>query len=511
MNRARWAYGLAAVLLVSACSKESAPAPAPKASPTSAAQAEKSAAVALCEHRVPPELCTKCNPELIAVFKETGDWCEEHRVPESHCYECNPKLDFAAKSQPAEAWCTEHGVPEAKCTKCNPKLIAKYIAAGDYCREHGLPESICPYCHPEAPKAAGHTLPVFPKPGTKVRLASAATERDVGIQTTVATQRPFTKTLDVVGQLHFNENRLAKLSARGDAVVVDVKVDVGDDVKRGQPLVALASAGVGEDQARLATARARLATSRSAAEREEALLRDGIASKRSVEQSRGELAAAEADYEAAQSALRAVGASPDSGGGQSVVSAPFDGTVVARDIVAGRSVSRDMVLVEVADLSSMWAVLEIPEEASAEIRPGQPVSLTLEASRETLRGTIGRIGASVDPHTRTIRARVDVPNPERLLRSGLFIRAKIELVAARESLLLPKDAVQRAEGQPLVFVRNGPGVYDPVPVKLGASADDHVEILAGLAPGAEVVTTGAFLLKTEILKDSIGAGCADDH
>lgn len=484
-----------------------------QAEPLARGSAQDVQAPRLCKHRVPAELCTKCNPELAAVFKETGDWCEEHGLPESHCYDCNPKLDFSVKqAAPSEAWCKEHGVPEAKCTKCNPKLIAKYIAANDYCREHGLPESVCPYCHPELLQGSGHELPVFPKPGTKVRLASAATERDSGIRTTIAKQRPFAKTIHVIGQLHFNENRLAKLSARSEAVVVDVKVDIGDEVKRGQAVVTLASAGVGEDQARLVAARTRLATNRAALEREETLLQDGIASKRTVEQSRAELATAEADFEAVQSALRAAGASRHAdAGGHYVLTAPFDGTVVAREVVAGRSVSRDTVLLEVADLSSMWAVLEIPEAASADVRTGQPVSLTMEGVGLARQGTVSRMGASVDPHTRTVRARADVSNPDRALRAGLFIRAKVEVVPSREALLLPKEAVQQAENQTLVFIRNSPGVYDPVPVQLGASTETEVEVVSGIEVGAEVVTTGAFVLKTEILKDSIGAGCADDH
>ena len=77
-------------------------------------------------------------------------------------------------------------------------------------------------------------------------------------------------------------------------------------------------------------------------------------------------------------------------------------------------------------------------------------------------------------------------------------------------MLLPRDAIQRAEGQTLVFVRTAPGEYDPVHVELGARAEREVEVVKGLSPGVEVVTTGAFMLKTEILKDSIGAGCADD-
>ena len=515
---------LVLLLLASACGNEksqtpqsataepAAKAPQPSTADESESRSAGAPGVKLCEHRVPAELCTKCNPDLVAVFKETGDWCEEHGLPESHCYECNPGLTFAARSgPPAEAWCNEHGVPEAKCTKCKPQLIAKFIEAKDYCREHGLPESVCPFCHPEVLKAAGHELPVFPKPGTTVKLASPETEHEAGIETTTATQRKFARTLDVVGQLHFNENRLAKLSARGEALIVEVKVDIGDEVKRGQPLVVLASGAVGQDQSRLAAAKARFEAARAALAREQALQQSGISSKRSVEQAQTELAAAQADYDAARAALRAAGAGEAGAGGQYVLAAPFNGTVVAREAVTGKSVSAETTLIEVADLSTMWAVLDVPEEASATVRPGQRVTLAFEGlGGATREGVIGRMGAALDAHTRTVRARVDVPNPDRSLRAGLFIRAKIAVVGERDALLLPRDAIQRAEGRSLVFVRTAPGQYDPVAVELGARADDEVEVLKGISPGAEVVTTGAFALKTEILKDSIGAGCADD-
>jgi cobalt-zinc-cadmium efflux system membrane fusion protein len=159
----------------------------------------------------------------------------------------------------------------------------------------------------------------------------------------------------------------------------------------------------------------------------------------------------------------------------------------------------------------MWAVLEVPEELAAEVRPGQRVTLRLEAFGGALReGTIGRIGAAVDPATRTVRARVDLPNKDRSLRAGLFVRARIEVAGKRSGLFVPRDAIQRAEGRALVFLKTGAAEFRPVAVELGARAGTELEVVAGLAPGAVVVTTGAFLLKTEILKDQLGAGCADD-
>ncbi|WP_368670502.1 efflux RND transporter periplasmic adaptor subunit [Myxococcus sp. AM011] len=475
----------------------------------------------LCQHGVPAELCTQCSPELSEVFKEKGDWCSSHNLPESHCFKCNPNLTFASTQGPEageahapvpqEAWCGEHGVPEAKCTKCKPQLIAKFIEAGDYCREHGYPESVCPYCHPELVKAAGQQPPEFPEPGTLVRLASVDIERKAGIQTQRAEAQSFAQTLEVVGQLDFNQNRLAQLSARAEALIAEVKVDVGDVVKAGQPLAVLTSAGVGETQAQLSASKARLETARAALAREEALAQRGISPLKEVQEAKSALAAAEAEYQAALAGLSAAGASAGSTGGRYVLGAPFAGTVVLRDAVAGRTASAGQTLIAVADLTTMWALLEVPEESATLVKPGQKVALRFEGQGGHLReATVSRVAATVDPASRTVRVRVDLPNPDASLKAGLFLRASIQVSGEKEALLLPREAIQEAQGRHLVFVRSGEGVYQPVPVEVGAAQGNRVPVLQGLSAGAEVVTTGAFLLKTEILKDSIGAGCVDD-
>ncbi|HYD40215.1 MAG TPA: efflux RND transporter periplasmic adaptor subunit [Anaeromyxobacter sp.] len=492
-----------------ACSKTAAvPAPAAEAATAAAPAAGGAPAPAkLCEHRVPADLCTQCNPDLAPVFQAQGDWCEEHGVPESLCLKCHPDLTFTAAAAAPDDWCVEHGVPESKCTKCNPRLVARFVAAGDYCREHGFPESICPLCHPDR-IPHGRAAPPFPTPGLKVRLASADTARDAGLETRRAETKPVARVLEVVGQLEFDQNRLAQLSARGDAVVESVKVDVGDDVTAGQPLVALTSASVGQDQARRAAAQAALDTARAAAAREEQLVESGASPRKNLEEARRALAAAQAELDAAGSALGAAGASPDGRGGRYVLRAPFAGTVVLRDAVAGRTVEAGQVLVQVADLSTMWAQLEVPEADAGLVRPGVPVELTFEGGgAPPRRAKIHRVAASVDPASRTVRVRVELPNGDRTLKAGTFLRAKIHVTAEKATLLVPREAVQRVAEGSLVFVKRSEQLYEPVAVKPGAVHGALVEITAGLEEGAEVVTTGAFLLKTEVMKESIGAGC----
>jgi len=164
----------------------------------------------------------------------------------------------------------------------------------------------------------------------------------------------------------------------------------------------------------------------------------------------------------------------------------------------------------VADLSVLWAQLDVPEADAGSVRIGQRVTLLFDgAGGGTREGTISRVATAVDPATRTVSARVELSNPDGALKVGVFLRGRIEVAAEHDGLLVPLEAVQRAEGRTLVFVRTGAVSFEPVPVELGFETEGFVEVLRGVEPGAEVVTTGAFLLKTEILKESIGAGCGD--
>src|SRR5690606_26916419 len=125
-----------------------------------------------------------------------------------------------------------------------------------------------------------------------------------------------------------------------------------------------------------------------------------------------------------------------------------------------------------------------------------------------LQGEITWIAAEVDPRTRTITARAEVPNPEGHLRANQFATARIETGTARAAVTVPRAAVQRVGDREVVFVRARPGVYQPRVVRRYGDGDS-VQVEGKIEDGEEVVTTGAVLLRTEIMPGSIGAGCCE--
>ena len=128
-------------------------------------------------------------------------------------------------------------------------------------------------------------------------------------------------------------------------------------------------------------------------------------------------------------------------------------------------------------------------------------------------GALDRLGGTIDEATRTIRARVVVDNRDGALRAGMFARVRLQLDGEATAIVVPEEALLEDEGRPFLFVRaTTPGdaeYFVRRPVRPGRSAEGRVEILAGLQEGQTIVTKGAFLLKSDVLRAKMGAGCAD--
>jgi cobalt-zinc-cadmium efflux system membrane fusion protein len=408
-------------------------------------------------------------------------------------------------------FCKEHGVLEAVCTKCNPALAAVFKAKGDWCEQHGFPESFCPICKPEL----GGRPPTdvsddgAPSDGTKVRFKTKETARLAGIQVAKATARTSLSHIGVTAKIIYDTTKVAAINARSPGVVRAIRVDIGAKVRAGSPLATIESAGVGADQSRLQAARSHVQVAEADHARQKRLYEDGIAAERDLLAAQQELDAAKADLSAAQSALGMVGSITE-GASRYTLTAPIGGVITERNATIGRLVDTEEVLFEIVDTSSMWAEVDIPETEVPRVLVGQPVSLKVEGLDERdFSGTLSYVAPVIDPHTRTAKGRVALDNPDGVLRGNMFARARIAVTAIGKAVVVPREAVQRAKTAHLVFVRLAEDVFEARRVQVGPGEDELVEVSGRVNPGDEVATKGSFLLKTETLKGSIGAGCCE--
>lgn len=342
-----------------------------------------------------------------------------------------------------------------------------------------------------------------------MRFRSPDLERTAGIQTVQATRGRASASVECTARIAFDADAVADIRAIVPGVVRRVRVELGARVKRGAPLFDLESTRVGAIQGALQTARDRVRAAEANLVRKRELEADDIASARQVELAEQELASARAEARTAEATLRMAGAAQSSPSGRYTLTAPIAGTVVRRPAVVGLLGTESESLATLADTSLMWALCDVPEVYASRVALGQRVVVRMEGSDEApLAGELTWIAAEVDPRTRTVTARAEIPNDDGRLRANQFARARIETGAPRTAVSVPRSAVQRVGNRELVFVRTAPGVYEPRVVRRHG-AEARVLVEGRVQVGDAVVTTGAVLLRTEIMPGSIGAGCCE--
>lgn len=417
-----------------------------------------------------------------------------------------------AEPVPTEEGSCEHGLPHALCTQCNPALTAVFQANGDWCPEHGFPESICPICNPGAviPETGETPGRVAERAieGRVVRFRDPAIEGAAGIETVRAESGEASASVECTARIEFDSDRVADIRAIVPGIVRRVRVSLGDDVERGAPLFELESTRVGEIQGALQAAQERVRAADADLARQRALRESDIASARQVEVAERELASAQSEARTAQATLRMAGASRSAPSGRYTLTAPLAGTVVRRSALVGLLATESESLATLADTSMMWALCDVPESEASRVALGQRVRVTVRGHAEPIEGELTWIAAEVDRRTRTVTARAEIPNPEGRLRAHQFASASIQTGAPRRAVTVPRAAIQRVGEREVVFVRDGEGVYTPRVVERFGDGE-RVQVEGRVHAGDQVVTTGAVLLRTEIMPGSIGAGCCE--
>jgi Cu(I)/Ag(I) efflux system membrane fusion protein len=176
---------------------------------------------------------------------------------------------------------------------------------------------------------------------------------------------------------------------------------------------------------------------------------------------------------------------------------PYGGVVVEKSVLAGQRIMPGDVVYKIADLSHVWLEGEVFERDLHAVRLGLAVTAEFTALPGVVReGRVTYVYPTVNPETRTTRIRVELPNPGLTLKPGMY--ATIRFAAPTDSVLtVARSAVLATGERNFVFVRSGGGRFVPHQVTLGAATDTRVEILAGLAVGDTVVTSGTFLVDAE--------------
>lgn len=183
----------------------------------------------------------------------------------------------------------------------------------------------------------------------------------------------------------------------------------------------------------------------------------------------------------------------------------IDGQVIDMHLTHGEVISDSDHKITIADLSKVWANLNVYQKDLNNIRVGQKVTISAKLGTKEVEGKISYISPVVNEKTRTAIARVVLDNHDDLWRPGIFINGKVIVGNETVSVYVPKTALENFENRTVVFVKHQEG-FEPQPVTIGRSNTKAVEIIAGLKPGQNYVSKGGFNLKAELQKEAFGDG-----
>ena len=474
--------------------------------------------------------------------EEKDDWCEEHSVPESECIECNP--DLMPRPRPLK-WCAEHGVHE--CLFDHPEIAQV---------------KSLPAITPEMLERAKRALEFAPRPQNvskcklnlrRIQFVNEAAVRKTGLDFATVQTGPITECLTANGEIAYDQTLVANLSPAVPGRVWYVYKQLGQPVVKGEVLALVDAIDIGKTKADLVSA-ASAVSLRAKRVEDMRPLAGNVVPEANFLEAQNLLREAQARLITAEQALvnfglpvradelkgmtaqdmnqylQFVGLPPELVRGLDrktatsnliPIKAPLDGIVVTRKIVAGEQVDSSKVMFVVADTRQMWLTLNVRQEEArfvkardeAHQKRGQEVRFRSEAVPEEITGEVVWVSTSVDEKTRTVQVRANLPNPSGLLRANVFGTGKIVLREEKEAILLPNQAVQWDGNCTVVFVRDknyhdrdARKVFHTRTVRIAAKDDANTEIVAGVLPGEVVVTRGAGALRTELLKNNLGAG-----
>jgi membrane fusion protein, copper/silver efflux system len=323
--------------------------------------------------------------------------------------------------------------------------------------------------------------------GQPVTLSPDAANR-IGVTYTTVTAGPLTREVRTVGQVTFDETRVKAIAPKIDGWVERLYVDfTGQSVVAGAPLLEIYSPMLVTAQEELLLAK-RLtsdvaAGTPDAVRSADELLRSARRRLAYWEIPDSEIAAIERAGEVRRTLT---------------LRAPVGGVVVEKFVLSGQKIMAGETLYRVADLSVVWVEGDVFEQDLAAVRTGLPVTAEFESfPGERWSGRITYVYPTLNPDTRTARVRVELPNPGRRLKPGMYATFLFTSPRRGDALSVPRSAVLSTGERSLVFVRREDGRLEPRTVRIGAAAGDRIEVLAGLAAGETVVASATFLIDAE--------------
>lgn len=462
-----------------------------------------------CKHGLEDNQCAFCDPSLV----EKLGYCKGHEVAEAFCTRCSPYL-IPAFQQEGD-WCAEHNLPDSQCKQCsldkNPKLSTSAPAVDDNSQSDNV-------AHLRSMQAPNDECD---NDGLMIEFKDEKVAQTVKLDFIKIKPSDEKEYILCNVEISFDENKFAQIIPRSPGILASVDKKIGEKVSEGELLAKIHSSALAKAKSDYLKATALFQLWERNHKAEVDLQKSGATSRRSVLESEtkmieNRIAQEQALHELlylglSTTEIQALAQKPD---GHSIlkVSAPFEGVIVERNAVQGELVDQKHPLFKIADTNSMWARLSILPSNVNQVSVGDRVTVMIpELEPKIYTSQISWIASSIDEHTRSLEALAVLENKDGRLKSGMFGQAKVLFENDLITYMVPREAVQWDGCCNVVFVKKSNSSFETRKVQLMTSArlPDYYLLQNSAGIIWEVVTTGSYLLKTELMKGDIGAGCCE--
>lgn len=290
---------------------------------------------------------------------------------------------------------------------------------------------------------------------------------------------------------------LIKVSPPVSGLVTQLKVELGERVTAGQPLVVIDSPDLGTAYSDYDRAKVLLTLALQNRDRQRGLEKIGGAAVKDLQQAETDYVTAEVEYQRATAHLKQIGVDPDASSKSRTVTvtAPMAGSVTELDVAPGEFWNDPTAsLMTIADLSTIWVTASVPEKDTALVAKGQAVDVTLAAyPGEVFKGEVLFVSDVLDPDTRRTKVRIAFANPGTRLRPGMF--ATVSFYAPVQKVpVVPTSALVLKDDLNEVYVETAPWTFEARAVDIGFQQGDEAMLSKGVKPGERVVVKGGVLL-----------------
>jgi cobalt-zinc-cadmium efflux system membrane fusion protein len=313
------------------------------------------------------------------------------------------------------------------------------------------------------------------------------------------------RVLRLPGNVTFNAFKTTPVFSAIGGPVRQLLVAPGETVHAGQPLLTVNSPDYSAARSAYIKARDAFSLSEKIYNRAQDLYAHGAIAEADLQQAESARTQAEADRQASEDALRALGLNdpeavvknPPKMTSQIPIIAPVGGEAVERLVGPGQLlIAGATQIFTISDMSMVWVLVSVYPSDMAYVHEGDSVDVSTDSYPEVFRGKISYIAPAIDPNTRTLQARIVTSNPAKKLKKDMYVTATVQAGAVRDALIVPDAAVLRdTENEPFVYVQSGSNQFARRPVKVGDSQGGRTQVTEGLKEGEHVVGDGSLFLQ----------------